>query len=115
MFNKCICNVKMLKIAKEINAIDVISKIMAFAPPSKCKILELHIGKYKLRPFNEKGPFKTKGKYCCRYEKVKFIHDNYENIKHLWIEQECYTYKIGKEKSKNKNKMIVILHLKNLK
>ncbi len=41
MFNKCNCNFQMLRLAKEINAIDVISKMMAFAPPSKSKIFKL--------------------------------------------------------------------------
>jgi hypothetical protein len=73
-------------------------------------------GQYSLRPLNDKGcGFKTKSKHCCRYEKVIFIQDGYEKVPYKWIDQECYTYKIGNEKSKNKDKNIVILHLKNTK
>ena len=59
--------------------------------------------------------FKTKRKHCSPYEKVIFQHDEFENISYRWIEEECYTFKIRNEKSKNKDKKIVILHLKNTK
>ncbi len=68
-----------------------------------------------MRPLNEQGSFKTDEKHCSRIEKVTFVHDTHDNLYIPWIRQECYTYKIGNEKSKNKNKKIVILHLKNIK
>jgi hypothetical protein len=54
-------------------------------------------------------------KHCSRYEKVKFVHDIYSNIAYKWIEENCYLFKNTNEKSRNKDKNIVILHLQNKK
>ncbi len=38
MFKKCNYDANIFRIAKEINATDAITKIIAFQPPKKCKI-----------------------------------------------------------------------------
>jgi hypothetical protein len=58
---------------------------------------------------------KTKQKHCCRYKKVKFVHDTFSSVSYPWIEEECYTFKKTSKKSSNKDKNIVILHIKNKK
>ncbi len=122
MFTKCKYKSNLLKIAKEINATDVITKIIAFQPPKQCIILQIIkyykniLGLYSIEPMNVNGCcFKSKQKHCCRYKKVKFIHDLYKNINYKWIEVDCYTYKKSTRKSSSKDKRIVILHLKNKK
>ena len=71
---------------------------------------------YKIEPLDITScDFKTKQKHCGCWEEVRFIHDTYHNIKYNWINQSCYTFKNTKEGSKNKDKKIVILHIKNTK
>jgi hypothetical protein len=117
MFGKCKYDTNLFRIAKEIKATDVISKIIAFQPPKKRNILYFKsVAQYSIEPLNSYScNFKTKQKHCCRSEKVRFVHDVYSNICYRWIEEDCYTFKNTKDGSKNKDKNIVILHLKNKK
>ncbi len=119
MFNKCKYDKKLFRLAKEINATSVITKIIAFQPPKKGKLnsFNLNSAMYSIQALQGSNtPCSGKNqKHCSRYERVKFVHDIYSNITHKWIEETSYLFKNTHEKSKNRDKNIVILHLKNKK
>jgi len=58
---------------------------------------------------------KTKQKHCCRFKKVNFIQDTFNDIKYDWIKQDCYTFKKTNKKASINDKNIVILHIQNKK
>jgi hypothetical protein len=122
MFN-CKCGKGLFRLAKEIQATEVISRIVAFQPPKQGKIHInvtniniFKIGLYDIQPLNYSGCcLINKNKHCKCYEKVKFVHDIYENVSYKWIEENCYIYKKNSKRTRSTNNSLIVLHLKNIK